>query len=184
MPAITHQLPAHATPPQRLSAAAAALASAWPMPNAYQAEQQQIREAAAAMAQPLSHSQLLTLAIAYHDAMQRITLGRGSDAEASTLAVASNIAMVLAELGLGDDLNLDTCITAQQHIHTMRERGLATGRWAFSGPGITAVNDLLTLHDQQLAEPDCTQAVLDQALRIVRERLEAGHVMTSGEGAR
>lgn len=184
MPAVTHQLPAHAAPPQRLSATAAALASAWPMPTAEQAEQQQLREAAAAMAKPLSHSQLLTLAIAYHDAMQRITLGRGSDAEASTLAVASNIAMVLCELGLGDDTDLDACIDAQRHIHTMRERGLATGRFVFSGPGITAVNDLLTLHDVQLASPDCTQALLDQALRTVRERIEAGNVMTSGEGAR
>lgn len=184
MPAVTHQLPAHASPPLRLSAAAAALASVYPMPTAEQAEQQHLREAAAAMAQPLSHSQLLTLAIAYHHSMQLVTVGRGSDADASTLAVASNIAMVLCELGLGDDTDLDACIDAQRHIHTMRERGLATGRFVFSGPGITAVNDLLTLHDVQLASPDCTQALLDQALRIVRERLEAGHVMTSGEGAR
>jgi len=159
---------------------AAAVLAAWPLAGTpEQIEARHLLHLTELMGQPLGAGQLIDLGVAYHDAMLRITTGTGTDEHASTLGCCSNVAMVLAERGWGDESNLDTIREAQAHLVTLRRRGATTGRYVLTGPGITALNDMLTLHDQQLAADDLSQADLAEALREVHRRLDAGHVLTA-----
>lgn len=126
--------------------------------------------------QPVSADQARDLAIAYHGALKAITQGKGTADDANTLAVAANITLMLVEAGLGID-QLPTVHAAQGAIVSMMRREQRTGRYGFTGAELKAVQDLLDLHDAQLSDPDCTEAVMIAALDECKRRREAGQVL-------
>lgn len=126
--------------------------------------------------QPVTADQARDLAIAYHGALAAISSGSGTADDANTLAIAANIALMLVEVGLGID-QLPTVHAGQDAIVNMMARERRTGRLGFSGPELRAVQDLLDLHDAQLADPDCTEAVMVAALDECKRRREAGQVL-------
>lgn len=175
------------TPHQALRAGARAVHRAWPLGPA-QADRADRQATAANLAErlhtlqrvldsPLDVDQVRTISLAYHEAMQRICRGQGDDQAACTLIVAANVGLLLAERGYGDADNLATIVTAQQHLAVLRQRGLTTGRWRFTGPAMSAVNALLCLHDQQMAQPDLTERQLHAVMREVHARMQGGHVI-------
>lgn len=126
--------------------------------------------------QPVTADQARDLAIAYHGALNAIAHGKGTDEDANTLALAANIALMLVEVGLGID-QLPTVHAAQDAIVNMMRREQRTGRFGFAGEELRAVQDLLDLHDAQLSDPDCTEAVMVAALDECKRRREAGQVL-------
>lgn len=126
--------------------------------------------------QPVSADQARDLAIAYHGALNAIAHGKGTEEDANTLALAANIALMLVELGLGID-QLPTVHAGQDAIVNMMHREQRTGRLGFTGEELRAVQDLLDLHDAQLADRDCTEAVMVAALDECKRRRDAGQVL-------
>lgn len=126
--------------------------------------------------QPVSADQARDLAIAYHGALAAIASGKGSAEDANTLALAANIALMLVEVGLGID-QLPTVQASQEAIVSMMSRERRTGRLGFTGQELRAVQALLDLHDAQLTDPDCTEAVMVAALDECKRRREAGQVL-------
>lgn len=126
--------------------------------------------------QPVSADQARDLAIAYHGALNAIASGNGNGEDANTLALAANIALMLVELGLGID-QLQTVHAGQDAIVSMMARERRTGRLGFTGPELKAVQDLLDLHDAQLSDEDCTEAVMIAALDECKRRRDAGQVL-------
>ena len=126
--------------------------------------------------QPVTADQARDLAIAYHGALNAIAQGKGTAEDANTLALAANIALMLVEVGLGID-QLPTVHAAQDAIVNMMSRERRTGRFGFAGQELRAVQDLLDLHDAQLSDPDCTEAVMCAALDECKRRREAGQVL-------
>lgn len=126
--------------------------------------------------QPVSVDQARDLAIGYHSALAAIAQGKGTEDDANTLALAANIALMLVEAGLGID-QLPTVHAGQDAIVSMMARAKRTGRHGFTGPELKAVQLLLDLHDAQLSDEDCTEAVMIAALDECKRRREAGHVL-------
>ncbi len=126
--------------------------------------------------QPVTADQARDLGIAYHGALNSILTGKGTADDANTLALAANIALMLVELGLGID-QLPTVHAGQDAIVSMMAREHRTGRLGFTGSELKAVQDLLDLHDAQLADEDCTEAVMIAALDECRRRRDAGQVL-------
>ncbi|MGQ3051078.1 MAG: hypothetical protein ACT6S0_04775 [Roseateles sp.] len=126
--------------------------------------------------QPVSADQARDLAIAYHGALNAISQGTGNAEDANTLALAANIALMLVEAGLGID-QLPTVHAAQDAIINMMRREQRTGRFGLTGPELRHLQDLLDLHDAQIADPDCTEAVMCAALDECKRRRDAGRVL-------
>lgn len=126
--------------------------------------------------QPVSADQARDLAIAYHGALNAIAHGKGNAEEANTLALAANMTLMLVEVGLGID-QLPTVHAGQDAIVNMMRREQRTGRLGFTGEELRSVQDLLDLHDAQLSDPDCTEAVMVAAVDECRRRREAGQVL-------
>lgn len=126
--------------------------------------------------QPVSADQARDLAIAYHGALNAISQGKGSAEDANTLAVAANMTLMLVEAGLGID-QLPAVHAGQDAIVSMMSRERRAGRLGFTGPELKAVQDLLDLHDAQLADKDCTEAVMIAAIDECKRRREAGQVL-------
>jgi hypothetical protein len=72
---------------------------------------------------------------------------------------------------------------AQDALFAMAQRGVATGRWLFTGPELTAVNLAMELHDAQLDA--CTVDELQKAIELSKRIIRAGkaRVIDSGVAA-
>lgn len=125
---------------------------------------------------PMVPDQLDGLGLAVHNAIQRMRLGLGDEQAWSDLAVATNISLILCERGWGSEHEADI-ITAQEALMRAQLRARDTGRWAFDGPGMQAVNHAIAVHELQLAvapRVDCVAAMAE-----CRRRMERGNVMTA-----
>jgi len=131
---------------------------------------------AQASTERLDASQLRDLAIGYHGALAGITSGRGTWDDCNTLALAANVALVLAEAGLGAD-ELPVVQRAQSAIVQLVQRGALGGRYALTGAELRDLQELLELHDAQLAHEACTEGVMVAALAEIRRRMTSGNVM-------
>lgn len=128
----------------------------------------------------LDANQLLDLGIGYHGALAAITSGRGTWDDCNTLALAANVALVLAEAGLGAD-EVPAVIRAQQAVVQLVQRGTLGGRYALTGAELRELQELLALHDAQLAHEECTEGVMVAALAEIKRRMTDGNVL---EGTR
>jgi hypothetical protein len=126
--------------------------------------------------QPVTPDQARDLGIAYHGALNAISQGKGNEEDANTLAVAANMALMLVEIGLGID-QLPAVHAAQDAVVKMMARAERTGRFGVTGEELRALQHLLDLHDAQIADPECTEAVMIAAIDECRRRKEAGQVL-------
>jgi hypothetical protein len=105
-----------------------------------------------------------------HEALDSILKGEGTRAHVDVLIHAVNMAEAL--IRIRDELGADWAQeikAAQDAIYTMGKRGFEKGRFAFTGPEMTAVKLVMDIHDAQL--DDCTVKEMEMALYIVAEEI-------------
>jgi len=105
-----------------------------------------------------------------HEALDSIMKGEGTKEHVDVLINAVNMAEAL--IRIRDDLGADWATeikAAQDAIYTMGKRGVEKGRFAFTGPEMTAVRVVMDVHDAQL--DDCSVKEMEQALYIVSEEI-------------
>ena len=105
-----------------------------------------------------------------HEALDSIMKGEGTKEHVDVLIHAVNMAEAL--IRIRDDLGADWATeikAAQDAIYTMGKRGVEKGRFAFTGPEMTAVRVVMDVHDAQL--DDCSVKEMEQALYIVSEEI-------------
>jgi hypothetical protein len=105
-----------------------------------------------------------------HEALDSIMKGEGTKEHVDVLIHAVNMAEAL--IRIRDDLGADWATeirAAQDAIYTIGRRGVEKGRFAFTGPEMTAVRVVMDVHDAQL--DDCTVKEMERALEIVAEEV-------------
>jgi hypothetical protein len=115
----------------------------------------------------------ITLRMKNHAALEEITKGRGNKGHIDTVIVAINMTEALAMIrqDLGADWR-DEINAAQDALFTMAQRGLAKGRFVFTGPELQAINLAMELHDAQLDA--CSVDELQQAITLSKRIIRAG----------
>jgi len=104
------------------------------------------------------------------EALDSILTGSGTREHVDVLINAVNMAEAMVRIR--DDLGADWATeirAAQDAIYTMGKRGIERGRFAFTGPEMTAVKLVMDLHDAQLDE--CFVREMEEALFIVEEEI-------------
>jgi hypothetical protein len=81
-------------------------------------------------------------------AVQAFATGTASIADWSTLADVANLAQTMCTMGIGPEA-LQPALDVQKALCEAHERFLATGRMGTTGPGLTALRNLLEWHDLQ-----------------------------------
>ena len=131
-----------------------------------------------------NQSETLTLRMKNHASLEEITKGRANKGHVDIMIVALNMTEALAMVreDLGSDWRTEIR-AAQDALFAMAQRGVATGRWLFTGPELTAVNLAMELHDQQLDA--CSVDELQQAITLSKRIIRAGkaRVIDSGVAA-
>ena len=131
-----------------------------------------------------NQSETLTLRMKNHASLEEITKGRANKGHVDIMIVALNMTEALAMVR--EDLGADwrgEIRAAQDALFAMAQRGVATGRWLFTGPELTAVNLAMELHDAQLDA--CTVDELQKAIELSKRIIRAGkaRVIDSGVAA-
>lgn len=102
-----------------------------------------------------------------HAAMDEILQGRGTKDHVDVLIGMVNVAEALAQdKELGNDWQTEIR-AGQDALLEMAVRGLKRGRFAFTGPELTAVNLVLEIHDEQLSK--CPVKRMEEALGLVHD---------------
>jgi hypothetical protein len=131
-----------------------------------------------------NQSETLTLRMKNHASLEEITKGRANKGHVDIMIVALNMTEALAMVreDLGSDWRTEIR-AAQDALFAMAQRGVATGRWLFTGPELTAVNLAMELHDAQLDA--CTVDELQKAIELSKRIIRAGkaRVIDSGVAA-
>jgi hypothetical protein len=131
-----------------------------------------------------NQSETLTLRMKNHASLEEITKGRANKGHVDIMIVALNMTEALAMVreDLGADWRTEIR-AAQDALFAMAQRGVATGRWLFTGPELQAINLAMELHDAQLDA--CTVDELQQAITLSKRIIRAGkaRVIDSGVAA-
>ncbi len=93
---------------------------------------------------------LQTLQIKNHAALANMTAGRGTKKDFDLLAGAINMAVVMSELGTGEQY-AKIIMSGQDALHSCGKRFIKHGKFAFTGDELRAINDVMEIHDAQLA---------------------------------
>jgi hypothetical protein len=125
--------------------------------------------------EPLVADEVRDLMIAAHSALESIEKGHAQEEDIVMLAAASNVSLILAEHGFGPE-HIPEVKEAQRHIVGLQERFNSKQSIALSGPGILACRRLLELYDAQVEHPEVNKGAMRHAMRLVIERMKAGHV--------
>lgn len=134
------------------------------------------RTAAAQSTEPLAADQTRDLGIAYHGALQALMTGKATADDCNTLALSANITMLLCEAGLGREY-LEIAKAGQDAVVQVFARFARVGKAVPTGPDVRALQDMLELHDAQLAHEDCTEGKLVAALAECKRRIAARQVL-------
>jgi hypothetical protein len=105
-----------------------------------------------------------------HDSLNMILTGKGTRDHIDVLISAVNTCEALVRIR--EDLGLDWANeirAAQDALYTMAKRGYEKGRFAFTGPEMTAIKLVMDIHDAQL--DNCTVKEMERALFIVSEEI-------------
>jgi hypothetical protein len=81
-------------------------------------------------------------------AVQAFATGAASITDWSTLSGVANLAQVMCTMGIGPEVQRPA-LEAQMALNEAYERFFATGRMGTTGPGLTAMRNLLEWHDLQ-----------------------------------
>ena len=125
---------------------------------------------------PLDKDQLLDLGISYHGALSAVVSGSGTHDDTNVLAMASNICMLLCESGIGKE-HIDIARAGQEAIVILMMRHLSIGKCIATGQELKALQELLELHDAQLASEECTEARMTAVLAECKRRIKAQQVL-------
>lgn len=112
----------------------------------------------------------VALKLKNHEALDSILKGRGTKDDVDVLIAAMNMSEALTRIR--DELGVDWSSeikAAQDALYSMAKRGVAKGRFAFTGPEMTAVKLVMDIHDAQLDE--CHVKEMEQALDIIHEEI-------------
>lgn len=104
-------------------------------------------------------------------AMITMTLGQPDRETVDTLIAAMNITEALAAADIGLTM-LGEIREGMAAVKDMASKGLATGRFLFTGPQLQAVRRTLEIHDAQLDA--CTVNDLDEAIMLVQHQIARG----------
>ena len=121
---------------------------------------------------PMSESgEAVSLKIKNHSALSDITQGQGDKNKVDVLIAAMNMAEALHIVNpqLGKEYAPEIK-AAQDAIYMMAKRGVAKGRFVFTGPEMQAMNTGMEVHDAQLDA--CTIGELEQAIKYVYEAIK------------
>ena len=121
---------------------------------------------------PMSESgEAVSLKIKNHLALSDITQGQGNKDKVDVLIAAMNMAEALhiVNPALGKEYAPEIK-AAQDAIYMMAKRGVAKGRFVFTGPEMQAMNTGMEVHDAQLDA--CTIGELEQAIKYVYEAIK------------
>ena len=121
---------------------------------------------------PMSESgEAVSLKIKNHLALSDITQGQGDKNKVDVLIAAMNMAEALhiVNPALGKEYAPEIK-AAQDAIYMMAKRGVAKGRFVFTGPEMQAMNTGMEVHDAQLDA--CTIGELEQAIKYVYEAIK------------
>jgi len=113
----------------------------------------------------------VSLKIKNHSALSDITQGQGDKNNVDVLIAAMNMAEALhiVNPALGKEYAPEIK-AAQDAIYMMAKRGVAKGRFVFTGPEMQAMNTGMEVHDAQLDA--CTIGELEQAIKYVYEAIK------------
>lgn len=123
---------------------------------------------------PLDGGQVTDLGLAYRMALECLRSGHGQEEHVHTLACTSNIALVLAERGYAVD-TIKQIKLAQDGIMRCFGRGRRTGKWGLDGEAITAITQMVALHDAQMKI--ALQRDIRAAIDEVHARMDRGDVL-------
>lgn len=121
---------------------------------------------------PMSESgEAVSLKIKNHSALSDITQGQGDKNKVDVLIAAMNMAEALhiVNPALGKEYAPEIK-AAQDAIYHMAKRGVAKGRFVFTGPEMQAMNTGMEVHDAQLDA--CTIGELEAAIKYVYEAIK------------
>lgn len=121
---------------------------------------------------PMSESgEAVSLKIKNHSALSDITQGQGDKNKVDVLIAAMNMAEALHIVNpqLGKEYAPEIK-AAQDAIYNMAKRGVAKGRFVFTGPEMQAMNTGMEVHDAQLDA--CTIGELEAAIKYVYEAIK------------
>lgn len=113
-----------------------------------------------------------------HAAMQAMVQGRGDKEQWDRLVGMNNIAIVLCEQGIGPEFR-EALIAGHDALVSCGVRSVRTGRFAFTGDELKAMNLALELHDTQLENIraiDVDRAA-EEVVRRLNHRINSTSVM-------
>ena len=119
----------------------------------------------------IESGEAVSLKIKNHSALSDITQGQGDKNKVDVLIAAMNMAEALhiVNPALGKEYAPEIK-AAQDAIYMMAKRGVAKGRFVFTGPEMQAMNTGMEVHDAQLDA--CTIGELEQAIKYVYEAIK------------
>jgi len=102
--------------------------------------------------QPVSShgSYLVDLLLKNHSAMETLLKGTATKAHMNILIACHNITEALYRMGFGRDYS-DCIVRGKAALLDLCGRGAKSGRFVCRAPEIQAMNDLMELHDAQMA---------------------------------
>lgn len=104
-------------------------------------------------------------------AIVAMTMGYADRETVDTLIAAMNITEALAAADIGMAM-MDDIRAGMAAVKDMASKGLASGRFRFTGPQLQAVKRTLEIHDAQLDA--CTVNDLDEAIMLVQHQIRRG----------
>lgn len=115
-----------------------------------------------------AHKEMVTLQIKNHLALKTLRQGRGGKADVDVLIWALNVAEALTRQSIGAEY-LATIKAGQDALYALAQRGVAQGRFVFSGPELKAMDLAMEVHEAQMEI--CTIAELEKAVKFIKEEL-------------
>ena len=130
-------------------------------------------------ANPLPAERIDEIAMLALSALESITTGHGTDDHVAGIALAVNMTSSLIRQGIGVEAT-EIVERAQTALLSADARCFKTGKWGFTGQELTAIRDLLDVHERLIAAS--SQLEIRRALEDIRERTARGEVLPTMRG--
>lgn len=117
---------------------------------------------------------LINLKIKNHLAMNRLTKGEADKEDMDKLIAMNNIVNALLRMGFGTEFK-QYMDAGREALYEVCSRGAATKRFLCRGPEITALNELLELHDAQMDV--ITVRDMEKAVALVEHEQRTGKMI-------
>lgn len=123
---------------------------------------------------PIEEGKKTDISLANLIAISAIKSGKGVEEHLHTLAYSVNMCLILSEMGYGDEF-VEDIKNAQYSVVRTIKRLKATGKIGFSGSDMIAIQDIISLVDEQIAL--ATKAEIEKASMEIRRRLKLGETL-------